>query len=257
MPRVAATIRTSRNATLLGSFLPCVVRLRRSSVPPSSAIGLLILVTALLPGASYTWAFERQAGAYGVSLADRTFRFIAVSLFSHILLGWPEYWLYRIAFSNSHYFRTGQFAAAWVGALLITGLPAVVGTAIGRLYVTQRKAATYKRLSVIIGSKPVRLLLGSERAPRAWDDLFNERPTFYVRLRTTNGSWLAGLFADQSYVGAYPNDADLYLEQAWSLDENKALGPDPLGYSLYIPSSQIAWLEIIRPQNLQKVLDKT
>lgn len=217
-------------------------------MPPSSTVGLLILVAGLLPGASYTWAFERQAGSYGVSLADRTFRFIAVSLFFHLLLGWPEYWLYRIAFSSFHHFGAGQFAAAWVGTLLITSLPAIVGTAVGRLYVTRRKVVGYKRLSSVLSSKPVRLLLGSERAPRAWDDLFSERPTFYVRLRTTNGSWLAGLFADQSYVGAYPNDGDLYLEQAWSLDDKTmALGRCPLGYSLYIPSSQIAWLEIIRP----------
>jgi hypothetical protein len=106
-------------------------------------------------------------------------------------------------------------------------------------------------------SKPVRLLLGSERAPRAWDNLFSERPTFYVRLRATNGSWLAGLFADQSYVGAHPNDGDLYLEQAWSLDENKALGRGPLGYSLYISSSQIAWLEIIPAQVTQKAFSET
>jgi Family of unknown function (DUF6338) len=214
---------------------------------PSSAVGLLILIVGLLPGASYTWAFERQTGSYGVSLADRTFRFISVSLLFHLLLGWPEYWLYRIAFASSHNFRAGQFAAAWVGALLVTSIPAIVGSAMGKLYLTQIKGVASKRLSFVLDSRLVRLLLGSERAPRAWDNLFSERPTFYVRLRTTNGSWLAGLFADQSYVGAYPNDGDLYLEQAWSLNDKMALGPTSLGYSLYIPSNQIAWLEIIRP----------
>lgn len=214
---------------------------------PSSAVGLLILVASLLPGASYTWAFERQAGSYGVSFADRTFRFIAVSLFFHLFLGWPEYWLYRIAFASSYRFEAGQFAAAWIGAFLITALPAISGTIVGRIYVIQRKYIAPKRLGAILDSKLVRLFLGSERAPRAWDNIFSERPTFYVRLRTTNGSWLAGLFADQSYVGAYPNDGDLYLEQAWSLDDKMALGPTSLGYSLYIPSNQIAWLEIIRP----------
>jgi hypothetical protein len=217
-------------------------------VLPSSTVGLLILVAILLPGASYTWEFERQAGAYGVSLADRTFRFIAVSVFFHLLFGWLEYWLYRVAFNGTHHFRAGQFAAAWVSILFITALPAMVGTVIGRLYVTQRKAGPYKSLNFVLESKPMRLLLGSERAPRAWDNLFCERPTFYVRLRTTDGAWLAGLFADQSYVGAYPNDADLYLEQAWSLDEkDMALGHGPLGYSLYIPANKIAWLEIIHP----------
>jgi hypothetical protein len=80
-------------------------------VPPTSIAALLILIAAVLPGAAYTWAFERQASGYGVTLADRVLRFIATSVLFHLVFGWPEYFLYRIAFS-SHHLAAGQFAAA-------------------------------------------------------------------------------------------------------------------------------------------------
>ena len=63
---------------------------------PSTVVGLLVLVVAVLPGLAYTLMFERQAGSYGVALADRTLRFAAASAVFHLLLGWPEYGLYRI-----------------------------------------------------------------------------------------------------------------------------------------------------------------
>ena len=44
---------------------------------PSTMEALAILVVAFVPGAAYVWAFERQAGPYGVTLADRMMRFLA------------------------------------------------------------------------------------------------------------------------------------------------------------------------------------
>ncbi|MHB2022228.1 MAG: DUF6338 family protein [Mycobacteriales bacterium] len=83
---------------------------------------------------------------------------------------------------------------------------------------------------------------------RAWDDLFCEHPSVYIRVRTVGGLWLAGLFADRSYAGGFPNEGDLLLEEAWEMDEtNGELGDSGLGYSVYVPANQIAWLEIVRP----------
>jgi len=41
------------------------------------ALGVALL--ALLPGASYTFAYERIVGKFGASLADRLVRFLAAS----------------------------------------------------------------------------------------------------------------------------------------------------------------------------------
>ncbi|MCW2569282.1 MAG: hypothetical protein JWN54_3379, partial [Mycobacterium sp.] len=37
------------------------------------------VVLALLPGAAYTFAYERVAGAFGISTTDRLVRFLAAS----------------------------------------------------------------------------------------------------------------------------------------------------------------------------------
>ena len=79
---------------------------------PTSLVALLIVGLFVLPGSVYTWAFERQVSGYGLTLTDRTLRFIAVSISFHVLLGWPEYWLYRAAFSTGT-IAAGQFTAAW------------------------------------------------------------------------------------------------------------------------------------------------
>lgn len=210
-------------------------------MPPPTVASLLIIIAAVLPGAMYTWGFERQVGSFGISLADKTLRFIAVSVLFHLVLGWPEYILYRIWFA-SHRLDAGQFAAIWGTALLLTIVPAGIGSVLGRLYITRNS-----RVGVhgIRRRRLLKILLGNERAPRAWDSLFSERPAIYIRLRTADGTWLAGRFADRSYAAGYPNETDLYLEEAWSVNSDTTLGTIGLGYSLYIPADQIAWMEVI------------
>ena len=47
---------------------------------------LAVLVLALLPGALYVWALERQTGAWGIRLSDRLFRFVGFSAVLHAVL---------------------------------------------------------------------------------------------------------------------------------------------------------------------------
>ena len=91
---------------------------------PETALGLLLLVVAVLPGLTYTLAFERRAGAYGVTLADRTLRFTAVSAVFHVLAGWPEYWVWRTTLAAGGPIDAGRFAILWAAAVLLLVLPA-------------------------------------------------------------------------------------------------------------------------------------
>ena len=138
-------------------------------MPPTSIAALLILVAAVLPGAMYTWAFERQASGYGVTLADRVLRFIATSVLFHLVFGWPEYVPYRIAFSSGGHLAAGQFAAAWAGALLVVGLPAAVGTIIGGQYATRTTRDGWqrirRRLSPAAEARLLRIALGRISRP--------------------------------------------------------------------------------------------
>ena len=220
-------------------------------MPPASLIAFAIVVVAVVPGSMYTWAYEREASAFGVTLADRTLRFIAISLLFHLALGWPEYALYRLALAGPR-FGAWQFAASWAAILLVVALPGVLGTVLGGLYATRNSregwAAVRRRLSPERERRLLRLVLGRTPAPRAWDDLFSDRPTMYLRVQTTDGTPVAGLFADDSYAGGFPHDTDLFLEDAWDLADDGSFGKS-LGYPVYIPAGQIARMEIVRPLN--------
>jgi Family of unknown function (DUF6338) len=220
-------------------------------MPPTSLIALAIVIVAVIPGSMYTWAYEREASAFGVTLADRSLRFIAISLLFHLALGWPEYALYRVALSGPR-FEVGQFAAIWAAVLLVVALPGVIGTVLGGLYATRNSREGWVviriRLSPERERRLLRLALGRTPAPRAWDDLFSDRPTMYLRVQTTDGTPVAGLFADDSYAGGFPQDTDLFLEDAWDLTDDGSFGKS-LGYPVYIPAGQIARMEIVRPLN--------
>lgn len=220
---------------------------------PSTVVGVLVILVAVLPGAVYTWAFERQASPFGVTFADRTLRFIGVSVVVHLLAAWPEYAVYRVAIAGRHVVLVGQFLLLWAGLLLLVALPGVAGTVLGGLYATRttRKgwSGVRKHLSEEQEARLLSTMLGRDPAPRAWDQLFSERPDAYLRVRTVDGTWLAGRFANASYAGGFPNDADLLLEEAYAVDQSSGLiGGQPRGYSVYVPAAQIAWLEVVPQQ---------
>ncbi len=179
---------------------------------PSTVVALGIVLVAVLPGSLYVWAYERQTSAYGVTLADRTLRFIAVSVLFHLVLGWPEYALYRLTFTGAP-FAAGQFAAAWAAIVLLVLVPSGIGTVLGGLYSTRGTRTGWtcirKRLSAEAEERLLRMALGKAPAPRAWDHLFFEQPFSYLRVRTEAGESLAGLFSSQSYAGGFPHEADL------------------------------------------------
>src|SRR6266511_4970301 len=113
---------------------------------PTSLVALGIILVVVLPGAVYTWAFEREAGSYGVTLADRTLRFLAGSTVMHLLLAWVDYLVFRVAIEGRHRILTGQFALLWLGLVLLSVLPAIAGTILGGLYATRSTRTTWPKL---------------------------------------------------------------------------------------------------------------
>lgn len=224
---------------------------------PGTITGLLVVIVAVLPGSVYTWAYERQASPYGVTLADRTLRFIAVSVIFHLALAWPAYAVYRLLAAQWPGLHAGQFAVLWAGVVLMVAITAGAGTVLGGLYATRTNRSGWAWLRSHLDRRGeerlLRAALGHDPAPRAWDDLFSERPTVYLRIRTSEGEWVAGLFAGASYAGGFPHDSDLYLEQAWSMTEDGTLDK-PLDYALYLPASKIELIEIV-PQVGEEVAD--
>jgi hypothetical protein len=219
-------------------------------MPASSATSLLLFILAFLPGAAYTWAFERQIGSFGVSFADRSLRFIGSSVVFHLLFAPAEYAVFRVAFADGRPIRLGEFLIVWLAAVLLVVLPHLTGAVLGGLYRTRSRRGEHWRwirrhLSRDGEDRLLRFALGHEPAPRAWDHLFSDRTSAYVRVQLRDGTWVAGRFADRSYAGGYPNPTDLLLEDAWQVDqEGGALVDDVgLGYPVYIAAGEFVLLE--------------
>lgn len=176
---------------------------------PDSLEAAAVLVLALLPGALYTWAFERLVGRWGVGLSDRVLRFVGGSAMFHAITAPLTYWLWATYWNSGRIAEGGSLPLQlWLVPLFYVGVPTAVGTiaAIGH------RAA-----------KPwARVLTGSDPAPRAWDYLFQGHPDGWIRCRMKSGVRIGEAFADsngrRSYVAGYPEPADLYLARAADVD---------------------------------------
>lgn len=174
---------------------------------PDTFHAVAVLVVALLPGALYVWAFERQPGRWGVGLSDRLLRFVGGSALFHAAVAPLTYWLWADQWDEV---RSAEPIGWWLWPLLLAyvALPAAGGTVVGR-GVRSEKAWTT-------------LFTGPDPAPRAWDHLFGQKADGWVRLHMKSGVWLGGAYADangrRSYAAGYPEPQDLFLAAAVELD---------------------------------------
>ena len=210
---------------------------------PDTFQALSVLILALLPGALYVWAFERYAGAWGVRLSDRLFRFIGFSALMHVLLAPVTYRLW-VDFVRSGRLAAGAVPIAiWFVPIAFVVIPMLAGSVIGRATRQRKTWAT--------------LFTGPDPAPRAWDHLFGSGPDGWIRLRLKSGRWIGGAFARQpdgsrSYAAGYPEDQDLYLLEAVEVDPDTGsfiLGEDGAavsrGSSILVRWEEVEYLDFI------------
>lgn len=103
---------------------------------PATLTSLLIVFVAVLPGALYTWAFEREIGRWGVGLSDRVLRFIGTSSIFLAVLAYPAHYLWRnylhvptgSAFTNR--VTSGADLPPWLYSVpvLYVAIPLALGT---------------------------------------------------------------------------------------------------------------------------------
>ncbi|MCX4092545.1 DUF6338 family protein [Nocardia sp. alder85J] len=163
---------------------------------------LVVALLTLLPGASYSLTYERNAGSYTGGSPDRLVRlFAASSIFLAVYSG-PALLLYR-HFVVSGDLRRGlvnwlMFEAVSVGYVLV---PAAIGAAMG--------LATNRDWPI------ARWLYGRAPHPRAWDHVWSRENRYIVRIKLKSGTWLAGRYGgtddDMSYASGYPEAGELYL----------------------------------------------
>lgn len=202
-----------------------------------------MLAIALLPGALYTWSFERLVGAWGVSFSDRLFRFVGVSSVFQALFAPVTYRLWN------DFVRSGELVAGeaplalWLAPLAYVAIPIIAGTLVG---LGTRRRADWAR--VFTGPAP---------APRAWDQLFFGQPDGWIRLRLKSGSWLGGGYGQgrtglRSYAAGYPEDPDLLIAEAAEINPetgefvfDEAGRPLLKGSALLVRWDEVEYLEFL------------
>jgi hypothetical protein len=174
---------------------------------PDTLQALGVLVIALLPGALYVWAFERQVGRWGIGLSDRALRFIGGSAMFHAAAAPLSYGLWADHWDAVRSARPVSWWL-WLVPMLYVALPWAGGAFVG------------SRLRA--GRPWTRWLTGPNAAPRAWDHLFAGEVDGWIRLRLKSGAWLGGVFAEangrRSYAAGYPELQDLFLAAAVDTD---------------------------------------
>jgi hypothetical protein len=210
---------------------------------PDTFQALAVVFVALLPGALYTWSFERQVGQWGIALSDRILRFVGTSAVFHAFLAPVTYWVYAEQIATGRLARGAPLSLWWwLTVFAYVFVPYSLGLLVG--YATRKHWwwAT--------------LLTGRDAAPRAWDYLFGAQPAGYVRLRLKSGGWLAGYVGTRedgrrrAYFAGLPHPQDLYLAETYALDESNAiqLGEDGLpvvrGTALLVRWDEVEYLEI-------------
>lgn len=56
--------------------------------------------------------------------------------------------------------------------------------------------------------------------PSAWDFAFNKRRAGWVRVLTSQGTWVGGRFDTASFASSYPEPQELYLEVGYRMNED-------------------------------------
>ena len=175
---------------------------------PTTLQAIAAFLIAVLPGALTVWGFERVSGRWSIGLSDRLLRFLGVSAVFHAVLAPATYLVWH------SYLRAGALEP---GAKLPLGLWAVavayvvVPLAIGTLIAVGVKRE-WKGFGWLVGTNP---------APTAWDAVFSSEPTdLYVLMKLKSGDWVGGQYVEGSYVGGYPEPADIYLRRELQVDQD-------------------------------------
>jgi hypothetical protein len=56
--------------------------------------------------------------------------------------------------------------------------------------------------------------------PKAWDYFFGTRQPCFMLIHMKNQQIIGGLYNTRSFVSSYPEEADIYLEQVWDLNDD-------------------------------------
>lgn len=202
---------------------------------PSTVFQLGMLALLVLPGITYQFLRERWRGPVPGErgLGERVLRSIASSILLdtlYLIVAGPA--LVRLARSLGTHGWDGFVGqarlAGLLGLLLFIVIPAA---AAGCVTWWQRRGTRWARY---------------RGTPTAWDSMFQNRGSCFVRVRLRDGAWAGGWYGTRSYATSYPQAAEIYLQTAWVMDSDGSfVRPIKRSGGLHVRASDIDVLELV------------
>lgn len=247
-----------------------------SQVVPATVLTTAGLILLAVPGAAWVAAFEASAGRQAPTPDSGSLvRFVKAAMVTHLLLApislAAVIWVVRGAPGVD---LRGDVAEAWLTplALLFGGLliyavgPLLLGYASG-VRVRSRGAGLLAAVADWLQSRSMQYsVLGRLPAPskgllypRAWDFVFSQNQSLYIRARLHSGRWIAGFVGrhehdlTESYATSHPHEPEVFCAHrvgvdpdtgAWTVDEHGELMVDP-GGGLIVRAAECEYVEVM------------
>ncbi len=182
----------------------------------------------LVPGFIWSAVLSMLVPRMSAKPESRVFEFLTLSCINHGVWSWALFLIFRTGFINEQPYWSCLFL---FGIIFLS--PVSFGMLHGRLQQKEWVARQLRRL----GFQPI------HSVPTAWDWIFVQGKSAWVRVILRNGSTILGLYAEGSFVGSDPERRDLYLVATcrllptgeWALEEDTG--------GVLIMADQIATIE--------------
>jgi hypothetical protein len=207
---------------------------------PSTIQQLAILLLFVVPGSVYQAVLDRFRGPLAAEqdASNRVLRAIAASaVFDSLYVIAIGPHLIGLAGGKpalSGLARHSREAGAW-SLLLLVIIPSIVAYFEAR-YARRKAKAVY------------------DSTPTAWDFLFKNRGSCWIRIRLKDGgNWVGGWYGNRSSASAFPQDADIYIESEYKMSSDGLFRERVRNTAgVYVTGTNIEVLELIEQPDEQR-----
>jgi hypothetical protein len=187
---------------------------------------LLLVVLFVIPGFVAMKVYSILSSGPRLDASKAVIDAVAFSCCNYAVFAFPIYWMRYAGLAAR---QPVVYAVAWVGVLLIGPLLLAVG-----VFALRRAKWMGRWLP-----HPV---------DRAWDYVFGKREPFYLIITLTSGKRIGATYGNNSFASSYPADPEIYVEEAWDVDEAEGFVRRHVKTrGLLIASSAIESIEFIGP----------
>lgn len=161
---------------------------------------LVLFILFVMPGFIALKTYSLLIPSEKKTSSEQLIDAIAYSCINYATLLWP---IYSVETANVRQTAPGLYAAFYVFVLMI----APVSIACTWFYL--RKTEFFKDVF-------------HHPTSNVWDYVFSQRKPYWVVVTLKNGKMIGGKYNDKSFASASPASEQIYLEEAWEINEGGA-----------------------------------